>query len=442
MKFNIDEIIKVTKAELLHKSNTDGTFDISTDTRTLQNLDGSCIYLPLRGENYDGHNFIEKAIENGARGYFTEQKYKINKDADFVLYVKNTLTAYLELARYIRQKINPKVIAITGSSGKTTTKEMLASVLMTTFKTHKSKLNHNNEIGFCETMFSMPLDTEMLVVEMGMRNLGEIQLLTGYSLPDAGLITNLGSAHVERLGNLKNIAVAKCEIASNLNPDGIFIGSDSKLLEETLKYPGKKVLTKITNCKNISMEIGNTEFNYDGTAYKITVEGEYNIENALLVIEAAKWAGVSTDNIKKGLLNYRRIEKRWEISKIDNLTIINDSYNANPESMTAVLKTFLSVYKAPLAVLLGDMGELGKNEIAYHKKIGEFLSSYPGVTLLTVGELAKFISRGSSLNSMHFDAKEECANYIKNNLEPGTTILLKASRVMKFEEIIEMVKKL
>ena len=303
MKFNIDEIIKVTKAELLHKSNTDGTFDISTDTRTLQNLDGSCIYLPLRGENYDGHNFIEKAIENGARGYFTEQKYKINKDADFVLYVKNTLTAYLELARYIRQKINPKVIAITGSSGKTTTKEMLASVLMTTFKTHKSKLNHNNEIGFCETMFSMPLDTEMLVVEMGMRNLGEIQLLTGYSLPDAGLITNLGSAHVERLGNLKNIAVAKCEIASNLNPDGIFIGSDSKLLEETLKYPGKKVLTKITNCKNISMEIGNTEFNYDGTAYKITVEGEYNIENALLVIEAAKWAGVSTDNIKKGLLN-------------------------------------------------------------------------------------------------------------------------------------------
>ena len=110
--------------------------------------------------------------------------------------------------------------------------------------------------------------------------------------------------------------------------------------------------------------------------------------------------------------------------------------------MTAVLKTFLSVYKAPLAVLLGDMGELGKNEIAYHKKIGEFLSSHPGVTLLTVGELAKFISRGSSLNSMHFDSKEECANYIKNNLEPGTTILLKASRVMKFEEIIEMVKKL
>ncbi len=442
MKFNIDEIIKVTNAEILHKSNTDGTFDISTDTRTLQNMDGDCIYLPLRGENYDGHNFIEKALENGARGYFTQQKYKINKDADFVLYVKNTLTAYLELARYIREKINPKVIAITGSSGKTTTKEMLASVLMTTFKTHKSKLNHNNEIGFCETMFSMPMDTEALVVEMGMRNLGEIQLLTSYSLPDAGIITNLGSAHVERLGSLKNIAVAKCEIVSNLNNNGIFIGNDSELLRETLKYSGKKVFTKFSDCSNIKMEIGKTEFDYGQMTYGLAVEGEYNIENALLVIEAAKWAGVSYGNIKKGLLNYRPIEKRWEVTKIGDLTFINDSYNANPESMMAVLKTFLSVYKAPQAVLLGDMGELGKNEIAYHKKIGEFLSSYPGVLLLTVGELAKFISRGSSLNSKHFDSKEECARYIKNNLEAGTTVLLKASRVMKFEEIIELVKKL
>ena len=199
MKFNIDEIIKVTGAKILHKANTEGAFDISTDTRKLE---PGNIYLPLRGENYDGHNFIDKALENGAAGYFTQQEYKVNKNAGFVLYVQNTLVAYLQLAKYIREKINPKVIAITGSSGKTTTKEMLASVLSTTFRTHKSKLNHNNEIGLCETMFSMPSDTEVLVVEMGMRNLGEIQLLTSYALPDAGIITNIGSAHVERRGSL------------------------------------------------------------------------------------------------------------------------------------------------------------------------------------------------------------------------------------------------
>lgn len=443
MKFNIDEFIKVTGAKILHKTAAEGTFDVSTDTRKI-NAENSknTVYLPLRGENYDGHNFIDKALENGARGYFTQEKYKVNKKADFVLYVENTLVAYLQLAKYIREKINPKVIAITGSSGKTTTKEMLSSVLETTFKTHKSKLNHNNEIGLCETMFSMPLDTEILVLEMGMRNLGEIQLLTSYSLPDAGIITNIGSAHVERLGNLRNIALAKCEIASNLKEDGLFIGQDSEILRENLKYQGKKVLTKLSDCSNILIEIGKTEFDYDKNRYRLTVEGEHNIENALLVIEAAKWAGVSVENIKKGFLNYRPIEKRWEISDINGFTFINDSYNANPESMVAVLKTFLSVYKPPLAVVLGDMGELGKNEIAYHKKIGEFLSSYEGVTLLTVGELAKFISRASSLNSKHFDSKEECVKYIKNNLEPGTTVLLKASRVMKFEEIIDMVKSL
>lgn len=441
MRFNIDEIIKVTGAKLLHKANTDGAFDISTDTRKITpDATADIIYLPLRGENFDGHNFIDKALENGARGYFTQEKYKVNTNADFVLYVENTLVAYLCLARYIREKINPKVIAITGSSGKTTTKEMLASVLETTFKTHKSKLNHNNEIGLCETMFSMPLDTEILVVEMGMRNLGEIQLLTGYSLPDAGIITNIGSAHVERLGNLKNIAVAKCEIASNLKPDGIFIGKDCDILNETLNYQGKKVLPKLSDCSDILIEIGKTEFDYAKDRFSLTVEGEYNIENAMLVIEAAKWAGVSVDNIKKGLLNYKPIEKRWEITEINGLTIINDSYNANPESMIAVLKTFLSVYKPPLAVVLGDMGELGKDEIAYHKKIGEFLSGYNDVKLLTVGELAKFISRGCSLKSEHFETKKDCAEYIKNNLEPGTTVLLKASRLMKFEEVIDMLK--
>ena len=381
VKFTLDEIIKCTDAQVLYQKDTQGTFDISTDTRKLKKGD---VYLPLRGENYDGHNFIDKALEVGARGYFTQDKFKINKDADFVLLVKNSLVAYLKLANYIRNKINPKVIAITGSSGKTTTKEMLFSVFSTSFKTHKTMLNHNNEIGLCETFFNMPNDTQVLILEMGMRNLGEIELLSNYSEPDLGIITNIGSAHVERLGTLKNIAIAKCEIASNLKKDGLFIGPLSKNLQENLKYDGKKIFTDFSQVTNVNIQMGLSEFTYKNQTYKLNIEGEYNIQNALLVIEAAKSFDISEENIKKGLEDFKPIEKRWEISEVKGLTFVNDSYNANPESMNAVLKTFLKIYPKPITLVLGDMGELGKDEIMYHKQIGEFLSNYSDIKLLTV----------------------------------------------------------
>ena len=442
MRFSLNEILNCLDCEILYKKETcdsDALFEISTDTRKLKNGD---TYLPLRGENFDGHNFINKALEEGARGYFTQDKFKINKDADFVLYVKNSLVAYLKLANYIRNKINPFVIAITGSCGKTTTKEMLYSVFSTQFKTHKTILNHNNEIGLCETMFNMPIDTEIAIIEMGMRNLGEIELLSNFSNPNIGIISNVGSAHVERLGTLKNIAIAKCEIASNLKKDGTFIGVDCPQIKENLRFDGEKIYTNLNDAKNIQISINSTTFEYKGESYEITQPGEYNVSNAILVIEAALKKGVKIENIKKGLLNYRPLEKRWEKSQIGNLTFINDSYNANPESMNAVLKTFLSIYPRPITIVLGDMGELGKDEIMYHKQIGEFLSNYSDIKLLTVGNLAKHIARNATLDSVSFENNEQCSKYIKENIKEKTTILLKASRSMKFEQIIEMVEKL
>lgn len=443
MQFSFDEIIKAIDCEVLYKKddfNTSTLFDISTDTRTLKKGD---TYLPLRGENFDGHNFIDKAVATGAFGYFTQDKFKINKEANFVIYVENSLVAYLKLAKYIRDKINPYVIAITGSSGKTTTKEMLFSVFSTQFKTHKTALNHNNEIGLCQTMFSMPLDTEVLIVEMGMRNLGEIELLSKYSTPDTGIITNVGSAHVERLGTIKNIAIAKCEIAKGLKKDGLFIGVDCPKIKENLKFEGSKIFTNLADVKNIKTDIDFSEFEYENETYSLSLTGEYNISNALLVINAAKYKNVSVENIKKGLLSYKPIEKRWEKTVINGLTFINDSYNANPESMNAVLKAFLAVYPRPIVLVLGDMGELGKDEISYHKQVGEFLSKYDnnGIKLLTVGALARHIARNTTLENVEFKTNEECSKYIMENVEKGTIILLKASRLMKFEQIIEMVKK-
>lgn len=442
MQFNLKEIINAIDCEIIHKTpvlNEEVLFNISTDTRKLEKGD---VYLPLRGENFDGHNFINKAVEAGARGYFTQDKFKINENADFIIYVNNALVAYLKLANYIRNKINPVVIAITGSCGKTTTKEMLYSVFSTQYKTHKTILNHNNEIGLCETMFNMPLDTEICIVEMGMRNLGEIELLSNYSNPDIGIISNIGSAHVERLGTLKNIAIAKCEIVKNLKKDGLFIGAKSDRLEQTLDFDGKKILTSFEDAKNIKISIDSTSFEYKNEIYEITQPGEYNVSNAILVIEAALSQNVSIENIKKGLISYKPIEKRWEKSVIKDLTFINDSYNANPESMNAVLKTFLEIYPKPITLVLGDMGELGKDEIMYHKQVGEFLSKYSDIKLLTVGMLARHIARNCTLDSIEFENNEQCAKYIVENIEKNSTILLKASRSMKFEQIIEMVEKL
>lgn len=440
MSFNIKEITDNTNGILLKGEKEENAFfEISTDTRKIKEGD---IYLPLRGENYDGHSFIDNAVKSGAIGYFTQDKRKINENAKFVIYVENTLVAYLKLAQYLRRKINPKVVAITGSSGKTTVKEMMYSVLSTTFKTHKTALNHNNEIGFCETFFNMPNDTEFLVLEMGMRNLGEIELLSNYAEPDIGIITNVGTAHVELLGNVNNIAKAKCEIVSHLNKEGLFVAPNSDIIQRTVKFDGKKIFVQTGD--NIQIQTGKTTFIYDNEEYELSVAGEHNVQNAALVIEASKFAGVSIENIKKGLKNFKPIEKRWELSTVKGFNIINDSYNANPESMKAAIKTFLSVYKAPAVLVLGDMGELGKDSIMYHKEIGEFLSLYykEGIELLTVGEFAKYILKASTLNGKSFKTNEECAKYIVQNYNKGTNILLKASRFMKFEKIIETVDKL
>ncbi|MBQ3102257.1 UDP-N-acetylmuramoyl-tripeptide--D-alanyl-D-alanine ligase [bacterium] len=438
LKFTLAEIISATGAKLIWGEEISGKFEISTDTRTIKEND---IYLPLRGENFDGHTFIPNALNSGAIGYFTQNEKVVDKNAKFVLYVKNSLVAYLELANYIRNKINPKIIAITGSSGKTTVKEMMSSVLATTFKTHKSKLNHNNEIGLCQTMFLMPEDTEVAVVEFGMRNLGEIELLAKYLEPNIGIITNIGTAHVERLGSVENIATAKCEILDYIKQDGAFVSiKDEKVISRAKKFDFEKDFLSIEDVKNIEIAKNYTSFVWQEEKYELQIEGEHNIENALLVMRTAEILGVSTENIKKGLWNFHQIEKRWEITNHNGLTFINDSYNANPESMKAVLKTFLSVYRAPVYLVLGDMAELGKDEIKYHKEIGAFLNNYEDVKLLTVGDLAKFICQNTKIEAHHFNSHKECAQYIADNCESGATLLFKASRVMQFEKIIEEIK--
>lgn len=444
MKFTLEEIIKAVGAEILVNkcSVNNKNYNISTDTRTIKKGD---IYLPLKGANFDGEKFCSDAVEKGALGCFvTKDVYP--DSAEFVLKVDNTLTAYLSLAKFAREKYNPKTIAITGSSGKTTTKEMVYSVLSKKFKTQKTYSNHNNEIGLCQTVLTMPEDTEVLIIEMGMRGLGEIKLLSDYSHPDYAIITNAGSAHIGRLGSLDNIAIAKSEIISSLNKKGALIANDNPRLKKFANFDGERIFYSINDVKVIEKRPSYSKFVYKEKEYELNVEGDYNIENSLSAIEVGYKLKMTYEEVKKGLASYRPIEKRWESENVNGLNIINDSYNANPESMKASVSTFVELYPNPL-VVLGDMGELGEDEVEFHREVGTYLANkvknINNVKFITVGNLAREIGKelaNSGIAVEFFNSNKEASLYILDNVNVGTTIFLKASRAMKFEEILEYLK--
>ncbi len=440
MMFDKNELIGITGAEVLKDNGKIGGYSVSIDTRTITVND---IYLPLKGETFDGENFIPKALENGACAYFTTGNSVLD-NADFVLKVADTKEAYLKIARYYRRKINPIVVGITGSAGKTTTKEMVYSVLNYKFKTQKTLSNHNNEIGFCQTVLSMDENTQMLIVEMGMRGLGEIELISKHLEPDYAIITNCGSAHVGRLGSLDNIAIAKCEIANGLKPDGIFISLNQDIIKKHLIFQGEKIFYSLSDVKILESKPSYSKFVYMDNMYELNVEGDYNIENSLSAINVGLKVGMTPKEIAEGLKTYRPIEKRWEEEEIKGLKFINDSYNANPESMKASVKTFIELYKNPV-VVLGDMGELGDDEIKYHFEVGKYLSGLgiSNVKYILVGNLIS--NAGKPLENKGIEVKyctsnEDAARYIVENFNGSYTIFLKASRAMKFEQILEKLK--
>lgn len=433
-----DEIVEASKAKVL-KSEITGNFNISTDTRTIKDGD---LYLPLKGANFDGEKFIAQALEKGAVGYFTTTE-TIFDSAKLVFKVDDTLKTYLQLANFYKNKINPKTVMITGSSGKTTTKEMVYAVLKEKFKAVKTFSNHNNEIGFCQTVFEITSETEVLIIEAGMRGLGEIELISKYAQPDIAIITNIGTAHIGRLGSRENIAKAKCEIAKYLKNDGVLIALNQEITKNTVQFGGEKVFYSLKDVKILDKKQSYTRFEYRGLEYELNVDGDYNVENSLSAIETGFKLNMTYDEIRRGLFSYKPIEKRWETEKIGNFTLINDSYNANPESMKASVKTFAELYKNPI-VVLGNMGELGENEIELHREVGKYFSDMKNVKFLTVGNLAREIAEVLENNDVFaksFDTNEEVSRYILDMQNIDCTIFLKASRIMKFEEIIENLKR-
>lgn len=436
----IRDLITATNAKVLRIFDEDRDVRISTDTRTIEKGD---FYLPLKGVSFDGEKFINQAIEKGAIGAFCTTPQAVENQVT-LLQVDDTLKAYLELANFRREKLNYTVVAITGSSGKTTTKELVASVLSEKFKTFKTPLNHNNEIGFCQTIFEAPDDTQVLVLEMGMRGLGEIELLSKYSEPDITIISNVGTAHIGRLGSRENIAKAKCEIVK-YQRGNVFIAHDDELIKNTVQFDGEKIYYSLRDVKILEKKEHYSKFEYQNNIYELNVGGDYNIENALSAINAGMKLGMNVEEIQDGLKKYAPIEKRWEAVNANGYEIINDSYNANPESMRAFIDTIFELYKNSV-IILGDMGELGDDEIRYHKELGIYINSHKNLTddimVLSIGNLSKYITdEVKKCYSKHFETIEDAVDFIKNNVIKQRKIFLKASRSMKFERIIEELKK-
>ncbi len=452
---NTEELIEATNAKIIGQASLNKEINISTDTRTIKSGD---FYLPLKGASFDGEKFIAQAIEKGAIGAFFTSNQNLPKGVNALfLQVPNTLTAYLQLANYRLHKLKPFVIAVTGSSGKTTTKELVASVLSEKYKTFKTPLNHNNEIGFCQTVFEAPDDVEVLVLEMGMRGLGEIELLSKYSEPDVAIISNVGTAHIGRLGSRENIAKAKCEIVKGIKSQKTLameitpalIAHNDEIIKNTVDFNGEKIFYSINDVKIIEKSASYSKFEYKENIYELNVGGDYNIENALSAINIGLKLGLTIEQIQTGLKKYKPIEKRWESVTVNvnekKFEIINDSYNANPESMHAFVDTIFEHYKN-YVLILGDMGELGENEIQYHRELGEYINKKnnlaPTAKIISIGTLSKNITNAiTACEIKHFDNIENAIPYIKSNIESGTILFLKASRSMKFEQIIELLSK-
>ncbi|MCQ2957740.1 MAG: UDP-N-acetylmuramoyl-tripeptide--D-alanyl-D-alanine ligase, partial [Candidatus Gastranaerophilales bacterium] len=308
-KFTLEELIKITNGEYTGNIKKDTSFSISTDTRTITKDDA---YLAICGANFDGHNFVQNAFQPGANLAIIDKNHSSLKNeikGNFLI-VENTLCAYLSIAKFHKDRCNTKIIAVTGSSGKTTTKEFLYSVFNAKYKTQKSIKNHNNEIGLCQTLLSIEPDTKYCIVEMGMRARGEIDLLAKYARPNIAVITNVGNAHIGILGSRENIAKAKCEITNYLTEQDLLIAHNEELIKNTLTGNYNKIFYDLDEVKIIEKSENLCKFKYNDFIFEITDSADFNILNALASIKAAKIENYTNEEIQKGLNEFQNVEFR------------------------------------------------------------------------------------------------------------------------------------
>ncbi len=451
---NLDHISKMCGGTLLNE--TDGNIEIkglSTDTRTLQKGN---LYLPLKGDHFDGHNFIKQALEKGAAGFIWEKGRDLpSKDLPAVL-VEESHEAMFQLASSYRNSIEGlKVIGLTGSNGKTTTKDVVSALLQQQYKVEKTPANLNNEIGLSKTILDLDPDCEVCVLEMGTDHMGDISLLTRIAQPDFALLLNIGDSHLETLGSKENIARAKLEILEGLKPNGFFLynGDDiiiKRVLIEYILPQNSYSYGTNKDCDHIIEpmkfdETGNT-FSLNDHVYTIPLLGEHQMYNGSCAIIIAEWFGLDYSDIAKGLTNISLTGMRNELLHLKDFSILDDSYKSNPQSLNSFLRTAyaLDQYSRKIAII-GDMLELGENAVKIHENIGKNIDSERLDYLITFGDLAYYIYINAKAlypedHVFHFSEKEEMMAKLKELIIPRSLVLVKASRALHLETVVDELK--
>ncbi|MCE5287597.1 MAG: UDP-N-acetylmuramoyl-tripeptide--D-alanyl-D-alanine ligase [Pelosinus sp.] len=449
-EFTINEVYEALGGSCKIINKTERIFTgISTDTRSIQSGD---LFIALKGERFDGHDYLPTALENGAAGVMVCRE-DLNIPEEVVkIVVDDTLNGFQQLARLHRQRFDIPLIAITGSNGKTSTKDMLAAVLSAKYKVLKTEANFNNEIGLPQTLLNLNQSHQVAVVEMGMRGPGQIQALAEIALPNIGVITNVGETHIELLGSVENIAKAKAELAEAIGKSGLVVlNADDKHVKAMENMTEAKIVAYGLKAGDIRAEnivLDSSGVTFDCQSVKgsfpvfVPVVGKHNVYNALAAIAVALELGLSCEKITAGFKGYKASGMRLSIESKGAYTVINDAYNASPLSMSAAIDTLVEVAPGRKIAVLGDMLELGSIAPEAHRRIGRKLAQQKIDVVVTVGVLAELIAdsaREYGLKSVAACRTHESAiENLQKMLQPGDTILVKGSRGMKMENIIEM----
>ena len=449
MKYLVTDLEKILNANKVNITRNIEITGIAIDSRKVKQGD---LFIPFLGENVDGHNYIESAFEKGAAASLS---LKENFESDNnIIYVNDSYEAIQTLAKHYLASLKAKTIAITGSNGKTTTKDIITSVLSTKFKVHKTQGNFNNELGVPLTILAAPEDSEILVLEMGADGFGQLDFLSKMVEPDYTVITNIGESHIEFFKSREGIARAKFEITNGMKKDGYFVYNGDEILLKTLVESSD---IKATACgensyNNIMLE--NYTISRDKIDFKLNIseehyftklKGKHNLYNIMFAIAIASKIGLTNEDIRKAIENTVEITgmRLQSIPYNEDSLIINDAYNASPTSMKAAVDVVNSFDDFDFKTLvLGSMFELGPNEINFHGDVGKYISNNTkDINLvISVGELAENITKqikNDNIKTLHFPTTLEVSEYLKNNKHKNEVILFKASRSMRLETIIE-----
>src|SRR5437763_7456377 len=449
-RLSIIQIAELAQAAVSSGDGNAPVEKISTDSRTIKLGE---LFVALRGENFDGHNFVESVAKTGGAGAIVDLNWKGEIPANFaIIRVEDTLRAHQNLAANYRKSLTLKVLAITGSNGKTSTKDFAAAVLAHRFRVTKTQGNFNNHVGLPRTMLEATSRDEVAVWEIGMNHPGEVAMLAKLAAPDAAIITNIGVAHIEFMGSREAIAAEKGTLAKAVAPDGtVILNADDPFSKKIAVGTRAKVVFAGTTegtvrASEITQSAAGTDFTILEGAHRcraqLPVPGLHMVQNALLAVAAGRMFGLSLEDCAAGLAAAPLTKARLQIKRIRGVQVIDDSYNANPESMKAALHTLVELdADGKRIAVLGEMRELGEESARGHREVGETAAELGVDQLIAIGDMAAVIAeaaRNAGLqNTSIARSTNEAAELLGERAASGDLALINGSRAARTERVIE-----